>query len=320
MSVSNDIGNLFQRFGGDPERYQEVARDDDTKQAISRWPLLTALDIAHPEPVPDAGTSAATTPIGAAVQPLATATAVTAAAAAAAGTTIPRAMAEHDARQHAAASGMPRAPLFARGHRHATMPPPADFARQAAARFSPPPEPAAAANESVSVPGPASSGLPEASAATTSAAPSVLDATAASRATPATGAPTARAPHEATSTTTATSRTTAPAASMSTTRDASRQPQPTLFSNHQQTFAPTPITPATASAPAGPAESRPAAPSMPRPAATAANTSSTILSGLFAAPAHEPNAKPVSRALTSVFDRLAGKPGRDRIKPGGGRS
>ncbi|HEY4350573.1 MAG TPA: cellulose biosynthesis protein BcsP, partial [Paraburkholderia sp.] len=67
MSVSDDIGNLFQRFGGNPDRYQEVARDDEAKHAASRWPLLSALDIAHPEQVPGAGRPA---PAMSPVQPL----------------------------------------------------------------------------------------------------------------------------------------------------------------------------------------------------------------------------------------------------------
>jgi hypothetical protein len=51
MVVSDDIGNLFQRFGGDADGYQEFARDDDAKHAASRWPLVAALDISHAEPV-----------------------------------------------------------------------------------------------------------------------------------------------------------------------------------------------------------------------------------------------------------------------------
>ena len=58
MSVADDVGNLFRRFGGDAGQYQEVARDDDAKHAALRWPLLNALDIAHPEPVPGAGRAA----------------------------------------------------------------------------------------------------------------------------------------------------------------------------------------------------------------------------------------------------------------------
>ena len=127
MSVSDDVGNLFRRFGGDAGQYQEVARDDDAKHAALRWPLLNALDIAHPEPVPDAGRAApaslsastgyrgeaathATQPVRADVAPSA-----------------------------AEPAGPARAPLFARGHRHASMPPPVAPAQMRAGRFSAPP-------------------------------------------------------------------------------------------------------------------------------------------------------------------------------------
>jgi hypothetical protein len=74
--------------------------------------------------------------------------------------------------------------------------------------------------------------------------------------------------------------------------------------------------PAAATAPAAHSEPQPA----PLPTPQSAATASTILSGLFAAPAQASSAKSASRDLTSVFARLAGMPGRDRSKPGGGRS
>src|SRR5262245_40258646 len=107
MSVSDDVGNLFRRFGGDAGQYQEVARDDEAKQAALRWPLLNALDIAHARPVPDAGRPVtAAAPVQRA-EPAASSSAAQSEASAAAEPAAPA-----------------RLPLFARGHRHATMPPP----------------------------------------------------------------------------------------------------------------------------------------------------------------------------------------------------
>lgn len=124
MSVSDDVGNLFRRFGGDAGQYQEVARDDDAKEAALRWPLLNALDIVHAQPVPNAGRAA---PTGANPP-------VPAAHAAA-----PASQAEKAADTHTDAPGPARAPLFARGHRHSSMPPPVAQAPAAASRFSAPP-------------------------------------------------------------------------------------------------------------------------------------------------------------------------------------
>ena len=121
MSVSDDVGNLFRRFGGDAGQYQEVARDDEAKQAALRWPLLNALDIAHAGPVPDAGRPVtAAAPVHRA-EPAASSSA---------------AQSEASAAEPAAPT---RLPLFARGHRHATMPPPVASAQPGANRFSPPP-------------------------------------------------------------------------------------------------------------------------------------------------------------------------------------
>ena len=130
MSVSDDVGNLFRRFGGDAGQYQEVTRDDDAKHAALRWPLLNALDIAHVGPVPDAGRAASPT---ARAEPAAQASPAPAAQPA-------------DTVATPESTGPARPPLFARGHRHASMPPPVAPAQMGANRFSPPPTVAATAD------------------------------------------------------------------------------------------------------------------------------------------------------------------------------
>jgi hypothetical protein len=115
MSVSDDIGNLFRKFGGDAGAYQEVARDDEAQIARARWPLLATLDVEAHQSVP---TVSVRTP-GAAVQ--------------------------IKAAQPAANPARPasKLPLFARGHRHATTPVPAVAAPPrvvGAPRFAPAPK------------------------------------------------------------------------------------------------------------------------------------------------------------------------------------
>jgi hypothetical protein len=129
MSVSDDVGNLFRRFGGDAGKYQEVARDDDAKHAALRWPLLNALDIAHTGPVPDAGRTVS----GSHAQHQASAAHDM------------RAADASNAATDAEASKPSRPPLFARGHRHTSMPPPVAPMPAGASRFSAPP--AAASSE-----------------------------------------------------------------------------------------------------------------------------------------------------------------------------
>jgi hypothetical protein len=302
MSVSDDIGNLFQRFGGNPDRYQEVARDDDAKHAASRWPLLSALDIAQPEQVPGAGRPAPATSAKQApdFKPAAEAPAANALAASSA---------EHDAvTGDPATSGSPRSPLFARSHRHAMMPPPVDAARQAASRFSPPP--------------------PQASI--------VASGTEAAPAAPAASAVDAGSAKEAT-------------------RAVSREPQPNLFANRKQTFAPAPILaaaaiertpmqigqpahalaqsqqqtqpqvqPQTQPQPEPQPQRQPQPPTRPAPQSPAPRS---ILSSLFTAPPvlePQPSPPPAARDLTTVFARLAAAPHRnDRSadkKPDGERA
>ncbi|GAA5235280.1 hypothetical protein FOZ76_05380 [Verticiella sediminum] len=44
MPSSDDINNLFARFGGRPENYHEIERADEARESESRWPLLSALN------------------------------------------------------------------------------------------------------------------------------------------------------------------------------------------------------------------------------------------------------------------------------------
>ncbi|MGV2290228.1 cellulose biosynthesis protein BcsP [Trinickia sp. YCB016] len=113
MSVSDDIGNLFRKFGGNADAYQEVARDDESQIARARWPLLASLDVEAHQDVPTVSvrTTSAAGQIKS-VQPAA-------------------------AKPVRPASKLP---LFARGHRHATTPVPAVAAAPrvvGAPRFAP---------------------------------------------------------------------------------------------------------------------------------------------------------------------------------------
>jgi len=370
MSVSDDIGNLFQRFGGNPDRYQEVARDDDAKHAASRWPLLSAVDIAQPEQVPGAGrpapamsavqalsTAPATRPVGggvfdAGVQPAATEAATEAADEAKPVSNVRSAAAELSVANTPAAasaedgnvtldpltSALPRSPLFARGHRHAMMPPPVDAARQAASRFSPPPQAAAAASDAEATarqPAQPTAGI---AAVVAPASPATLRTSATAAATAAAATPTVFAAPAASTVSAAD-----PRAANDATREAAREPHTGFFANRKQTFAPAPITGATETvrAPAQTEAQRtarttaqpqpqpqpqsrpnPLPQSQPQPAPQA-SAQRSILSGLFAAqPAHEtePSPQPGTRDLTTVFARLAGAARRDDKNPGGERS
>ncbi|RKP47764.1 cellulose biosynthesis protein BcsP [Pararobbsia silviterrae] len=53
MSTSEDIQNLFGKFDGTPQQYQEVARDDQAGEARSRWPLLSSLALNEAGDVPE---------------------------------------------------------------------------------------------------------------------------------------------------------------------------------------------------------------------------------------------------------------------------
>jgi len=45
MSQLDDLSQLFQRFGGKPEAYKEIVREDAAAQARERWPLLSAVRV-----------------------------------------------------------------------------------------------------------------------------------------------------------------------------------------------------------------------------------------------------------------------------------
>ena len=311
MSVSDDIGNLFQRFGGNPDRYQEVARDDEAKHAASRWPLLSALDIAHPEQVPGAGrpASAATTQAPDEAKP---APDVRSAAAAPGANPRAAASAEGGDVTHDPVTSAPlRSPLFARSHRHAMMPPPVDAARQAPSRFSPPPQAATAASDADAEAAPRQHAQPSSrtAAAGTQASTSTLRT------------PTAPAAE--------------PRAANDATREASRQPDAGFFADRKQTFAPAPISGGPRTGETAPSaatgrtpmqtgtQARTQASTQPQPAPQSP-ASRSILSSLFAAPpAHPPEPSTHStppRDLTTVFARLAAAPRRDGKNPGGERS
>jgi hypothetical protein len=259
MSVSDDVGNLFRRFGGDAGQYQEVTRDDDAKHAALRWPLLNALDIAHVGPVPDAGRPASP---AARVEPAAQAS--PAPAAQPADTVATPAGSE--------STGPARPPLFARGHRHASMPPPVAPAQMGANRFSAPPNVAAAADRTNAA----------ANAPSMSAAPAAQ--------TPASVPP---------ASTVAAAPSTPPASPAS--RDAAPQrevqaAQAAPFFAQRQTFARAPFeNPAVEAARA-------------RPPATAQQQGGSILSGLFggtSASQPEAPANAPSKDLSSLFARLS---------------
>jgi hypothetical protein len=48
MSGTSDISNLFKRFGGQPERYKELAEDGELLKSGERWPLLFGQNLLVP--------------------------------------------------------------------------------------------------------------------------------------------------------------------------------------------------------------------------------------------------------------------------------
>jgi hypothetical protein len=48
MNTSRDIEKLFDHFGGNAGDYQEIGRENEAKNARTRWPLLATLDFAQP--------------------------------------------------------------------------------------------------------------------------------------------------------------------------------------------------------------------------------------------------------------------------------
>src|SRR5471030_38355 len=55
MSVSEDISNLFGKFEGQARLYQEVSRENQAVQALTRWPLLSSIALDESARVPDVG-------------------------------------------------------------------------------------------------------------------------------------------------------------------------------------------------------------------------------------------------------------------------
>ncbi|MCY0387543.1 cellulose biosynthesis protein BcsP [Robbsia sp. Bb-Pol-6] len=47
MTTSEDVSNLFRKFGGQPEQYQELSRDAQAEESKARWPLLASLRLAE---------------------------------------------------------------------------------------------------------------------------------------------------------------------------------------------------------------------------------------------------------------------------------
>lgn len=52
MTKSSDIANLFARFGGQPDSYQELSSQANLNDARKRWPLLRAID-GERDPAPE---------------------------------------------------------------------------------------------------------------------------------------------------------------------------------------------------------------------------------------------------------------------------
>ncbi|MFK4440974.1 hypothetical protein ABH944_000639 [Caballeronia udeis] len=48
MNPSRDIEKLFDKFGGDAGKYQEIGRENEAIHARTRWPLLATLDLSQP--------------------------------------------------------------------------------------------------------------------------------------------------------------------------------------------------------------------------------------------------------------------------------
>ncbi|WP_119153340.1 cellulose biosynthesis protein BcsP [Caldimonas tepidiphila] len=53
MPFSKDIHTLFQRFGGQPEHYKEIGREEEALQSTQRWPLLGAVQEGAAHRIPD---------------------------------------------------------------------------------------------------------------------------------------------------------------------------------------------------------------------------------------------------------------------------
>ncbi|MGI4860804.1 MAG: cellulose biosynthesis protein BcsP [Janthinobacterium lividum] len=47
MTTSEDVSNLFRKFGGTAEQYQELSREGQAEESKARWPLLASLRLAE---------------------------------------------------------------------------------------------------------------------------------------------------------------------------------------------------------------------------------------------------------------------------------
>ena len=65
MTTSEDVKTLFRRFGGQPETYQEVVREDLAEHSLGKWPMLGQVNLQRIAVIPAAKqtiTTAATRP------------------------------------------------------------------------------------------------------------------------------------------------------------------------------------------------------------------------------------------------------------------
>lgn len=51
MTASEDVKTLFRRFGGEPDSYQEVAKERAVGQALGKWAMLGQVDLHNPQSV-----------------------------------------------------------------------------------------------------------------------------------------------------------------------------------------------------------------------------------------------------------------------------
>ena len=74
MSETNDISRLFSHFGGHPDQYHEIGRDNLARSSEARWPLLASVSrqTAKMQAVRDMGHASATTESPASTAPTAT--------------------------------------------------------------------------------------------------------------------------------------------------------------------------------------------------------------------------------------------------------
>lgn len=54
MTTSEDVKTLFRRFGGQPETYQEVVREDLAEHSLGKWPMLGQVNLQKIELIPAA--------------------------------------------------------------------------------------------------------------------------------------------------------------------------------------------------------------------------------------------------------------------------